>query len=1259
MAYDKKYSAEDQQVKVKEITDQLEAGLKALFEGDNYRQYLNTMSKFHNYSFNNTLLIALQKPDATYVAGIKSWNRHFGRSVNKGETGIKIFAPAPYKVKKEEEEIDKETGLPVLDKDGNPVIKEVEITIPAFKVVSVFDVSQTNGRALPTIGVEELNGDVKDYEKLLSVLREISPVPIKFEEINTGSHGFYHQVNKDITIKEGMSEVQTVKTAIHEIAHAMLHDRDLSDAQQKNKNTREVEAESIAYTVCQHFGLDTSDYSFGYIAGWGTNTELTELKASLETIRQTASQIISSIEEKYLGIEKENVQDKSAEVGGEVVPKAAEKPKNNNIIGNTDYKDIKDKQYVKAPASLTQYVEEFLKAENIPYSGLKGKAGTTFTVSKENFTELQNFVDDMKLSQKVINENKSKNDRVSKSEIERAEIVNLPQFLMSQGVELKRVGKEYIMKEHDSVHIYDNTYGEKGKWFRFSENVGGGNIDFCEKFLGMSFKEAVEALNGGRDISYEPPQRNTAEVSKPPEKHEINIKENADSKRAIAYLTKTRGIDYNIVAELLKSGKLVQEEKTGNAVFLIKDENNVTVGAEKIGTSTENRFKGIEAGTAEGYGFEIVRGKGENAYFFESAVDMLSFMQLNSDKLDNARLVSMMGVKPSIVEAVMQRNNILSENVRICSDNDKAGNKFAKSLQEKYPQMKRLIPPDLKDWNDQLRYGDRQIEFAIYQLKDGVKYHGVRFADYETNKDKNLNSEDYNLVYKGNWKEIEGMSSEAKLNSIFKKFNIDLPSDYMGHSLSVSDVVTVGCPEDNGSYTAHYVDPVGFADMSEFFKEHTAELQKSAPQNSNNGVIGNIPYKDIEDKLFMKMSADEAKQAAEKLDKAGIKFSGRIIGDRATLTINKSDEQLYKNAMETVQQEDIKPKYNGVLPDDSVSVEDMEKFGYEFSENEMLPLSKEKAAELFDNGAAIFKLYPDNTEGQIENRSEIENPQGCMFGIERSEFEELSTKLEQVKDNAEKGRDIPVILYSSDRRASLSPEEAKAFKESFKENEACAKELIASSKENITYGDMAGVTYFDAEKTIEDILNKGFSAERVGWIVASQVVDGQICLDNPKLIDGRFSNKVKEWALNLFSQQEKYPDRCFQGCDMTSALHRTYVNSLAEAFIERQLELSRANEQSQTTDLSSADNSPTVSEIEAKMNSGETVSLYELSKAIAKEKTEQPPKTKAPKAKQTAKSSENKEEDRPSVIKQIENIKKNSVQQSVNGQENTKGVDLS
>lgn len=1259
MAYDKKYSAEDQQVKVKEITDQLEAGLKALFEGDNYRQYLNTMSKFHNYSFNNTLLIALQKPDATYVAGIKSWNRHFGRSVNKGETGIKIFAPAPYKVKKEEEEIDKETGLPVLDKDGNPVIKEVEITIPAFKVVSVFDVSQTNGRALPTIGVEELNGDVKDYEKLLSVLREISPVPIKFEEINTGSHGFYHQVNKDITIKEGMSEVQTVKTAIHEIAHAMLHDRDLSDAQQKNKNTREVEAESIAYTVCQHFGLDTSDYSFGYIAGWGTNTELTELKASLETIRQTASQIISSIEEKYLGIEKENVQDKSAEVGGEVVPKAAEKPKNNNIIGNTDYKDIKDKQYVKAPASLTQYVEEFLKAENIPYSGLKGKAGTTFTVSKENFTELQNFVDDMKLSQKVINENKSKNDRVSKSEIERAEIVNLPQFLMSQGVELKRVGKEYIMKEHDSVHIYDNTYGEKGKWFRFSENVGGGNIDFCEKFLGMSFKEAVEALNGGRDISYEPPQRNTAEVSKPPEKHEINIKENADSKRAIAYLTKTRGIDYNIVAELLKSGKLVQEEKTGNAVFLIKDENNVTVGAEKIGTSTENRFKGIEAGTAEGYGFEIVRGKGENAYFFESAVDMLSFMQLNSDKLDNARLVSMMGVKPSIVEAVMQRNNILSENVRICSDNDKAGNKFAKSLQEKYPQMKRLIPPDLKDWNDQLRYGDRQIEFAIYQLKDGVKYHGVRFADYETNKDKNLNSEDYNLVYKGNWKEIEGMSSEAKLNSIFKKFNIDLPSDYMGHSLSVSDVVTVGCPEDNGSYTAHYVDPVGFADMSEFFKEHTAELQKSAPQNSNNGVIGNIPYKDIEDKLFMKMSADEAKQAAEKLDKAGIKFSGRIIGDRATLTINKSDEQLYKNAMETVQQEDIKPKYNGVLPDDSVSVEDMEKFGYEFSENEMLPLSKEKAAELFDNGAAIFKLYPDNTEGQIENRSEIENPQGCMFGIERSEFEELSTKLEQVKDNAEKGRDIPVILYSSDRRASLSPEEAKAFKESFKENEACAKELIASSKENITYGDMAGVTYFDAEKTIEDILNKGFSAERVGWIVASQVVDGQICLDNPKLIDGRFSNKVKEWALNLFSQQEKYPDRCFQGCDMTSALHRTYVNSLAEAFIERQLELSRANEQSQTTDLSSADNTPTVSEIEAKMNSGETVSLYELSKAIAKEKTEQPPKTKAPKAKQTAKSSENKEEDRPSVIKQIENIKKNSVQQSVNGQENTKGVDLS
>lgn len=236
--------------KVKEITDKLESGIKELFEGEKFKEYLDTMSKFHNYSFNNTMLIAMQKPDATLVAGFNSWKNKFERNVNKGEKGIQIFAPAPYKIKKEQTKLDPDTDLPVLGKDGKPIKEEVEVTIPAFKVVSVFDVSQTSGKELPTLGADELNGNVKDYEKFFNAVREASPVPIKFAEIDGTAKGFYHHEDKAITIKENMSEVQTIKTAIHEIAHAKLHDRDLKKSdidKPKDRSTEEVEAESIAF----------------------------------------------------------------------------------------------------------------------------------------------------------------------------------------------------------------------------------------------------------------------------------------------------------------------------------------------------------------------------------------------------------------------------------------------------------------------------------------------------------------------------------------------------------------------------------------------------------------------------------------------------------------------------------------------------------------------------------------------------------------------------------------------------------------------------------------------------------------------------------------------------------------------------------------------------------------------------------------------------------------------------------------------------
>ena len=302
---------------VREITDKLEQGIKELFESEKFKEYLTTMSKFYNYSFNNTLLIAMQKPDATLIAGYTSWQRNFDRHVMKGEKGIKILAPAPYKAQEEREKIDPATQKPVLDADGKPVTETVEVLRPAFKVVSIFDVSQTDGKELPDIAVDELTGSVENYAAFFEALKQESPVPISFEDIPGGAKGYFSHVENRIAIQDGMSEIQTVKTAIHEIAHAKLHaikpDEKVAPEVRKDRHTKEVEAESVAYTVCQRYGIETSDYSFGYIAGWSSDKDTKELKGSLETIRSTAAEMIESIDAKLKVLLTEKSQEQTQE----------------------------------------------------------------------------------------------------------------------------------------------------------------------------------------------------------------------------------------------------------------------------------------------------------------------------------------------------------------------------------------------------------------------------------------------------------------------------------------------------------------------------------------------------------------------------------------------------------------------------------------------------------------------------------------------------------------------------------------------------------------------------------------------------------------------------------------------------------------------------------------------------------------------------------------------------------------------------------
>lgn len=309
--------------RMREIVDSIENGIKELFESDKYRKYLATMSRFHRYSVNNTMLIYMQRPDATHVAGFNKWRDQFGRNVLKGEKGIRIIAPAPYKKKVEEIKTDPETNVPVLDADGKAIIEEKEIRIPMFKVVSVFDVSQTAGKPLPQLAAD-LSGNVQQYEVFMEALRRASPVPMEIKPVARDTDGFFSIKAQSITIRAGMSEVQTVCAAVHEIAHAKLHDyehmTELADdgetilvPGEKSRNTEEVEAESISYAVCQYYGIETGENSFGYIATWSKGKELKELRASLETINKTASELITDIDRHFAeickerGIDRENL----------------------------------------------------------------------------------------------------------------------------------------------------------------------------------------------------------------------------------------------------------------------------------------------------------------------------------------------------------------------------------------------------------------------------------------------------------------------------------------------------------------------------------------------------------------------------------------------------------------------------------------------------------------------------------------------------------------------------------------------------------------------------------------------------------------------------------------------------------------------------------------------------------------------------------------------------------------------------------------
>ena len=457
--------------------------------------------------------------------------------------------------------------------------------------------------------------------------------------------------------------------------------------------------------------------------------------------------------------------------------------------------------------------------------------------------------------------------RLSEEQIERANTVNLPQFLMQNGFDLKRVGREYVWKDHDSMHIKDNAPGERGVWHRFSTDEGGDNIAFLRQYMNMSFVEAVEALNGEHyDRTYTPPQHTHTERQQKAQAQELVFSEADNAKRVFAYLCKTRGLDYELVKSLVQSGAVAQEQKTGNVLFKFTDEHGKTVGAEKVGTSTEHKFKGVATGSAGGYGFEVCRGNGSNLLFFESSIDMLSYLQMHQSELDDHRLVSMMGVKPQTVIDTMERYGISPDMVYLCSDNDRAGNEFAERLISEYPDMKRIVTPDTyKDWNDMLR-GVPKKEIDTEQNTE-VKKEADRMAA--------IGNEYWNSATDNSDKAVISMSVED-FSALFQKLE-DSGLNYRAYRVASGFKMAVNAAN------------VGtIRQLAGKNLEAAGSTVPFSPPEKN--IIGNAEYRYIPNKEYISADRDLILKMAEMLDKQGIKFSGRIYPTgKGTLTVSRND----------------------------------------------------------------------------------------------------------------------------------------------------------------------------------------------------------------------------------------------------------------------------------------------------------------------------------------------------------------------------------
>ena len=824
--------------RMKEITDRLETGIQELFESERYKAYLTSMAKFHSYSFNNTLLIAMQ--GGQLVAGYNKWRDDFHRNVKKGEKAIKILAPAPFKAKKEVPKLDAQ-GKQVIGRDGKPVTEVQEVQVPAFKIVSVFDVSQTEGEPLPSLGVEELTGGVEQYQDFFKALEQTSPVPIGFEDIPGGSHGYYHLTEKRIAIQEGMSELQTVKTAIHEIAHSKLHaiDPEATPAEQAarpDSRTREVQAESVAYAVCQHYGLDTSDYSFGYVAGWSSGKDLQELRASLETIRATAHELITAIDGHLAELQQQR-QAQQEQPEAAPIEQAAEQPNPDGVFSKLP-PEQQQAMTDEVRAMLQMLIDTDLKITGEVSQGTKEAIQTQgFTLSKDGTLEKAearqpqawNRIDGILNGKPFMPEafpNERANALIDLAEKDGQRLGNGERRLIVEYAE--------AVDDTQKVMALVNELCEQGYEMQYGE---------VDSFVKSRIEGEIAVANAERQITLDPAAEPIVTILWSESPH-LKDGQQMPLHEADAVFKSLDEAQRHDREQPGYTGHWYDKTKF-RIDFTMQGQPDNYEGRQDFGDGDGSLIEHIQVyheyyAQDESWKNHVLHHEGPEAWEADKAQremllnEFIPYMKqhcnLSRMEQEAQRLLQSGDSLPpeqtayltALVDYVKECRPLLNQGEPLpeppqLSDFDKSLQNYKEQVQAEVAQEAKAAGLTVEEYIASGSDAPAQPNFSIYQVPRGPEGRDFRYRSYEGLQADGLSVDrkNYQLVY------TAPLDKNASLDEIYHCFNMEHPADYKGRSLSMGDIVVF---RQDGKQTAYYVDRIGYREVPEFFKEQGRQL---------------------------------------------------------------------------------------------------------------------------------------------------------------------------------------------------------------------------------------------------------------------------------------------------------------------------------------------------------------------------------------------------------------------------------------------------